>query len=349
MELPANGSEVTAAWLTQTLRDCNAINTASVTSLTVGVVDHKKGITGHLVRLQIDYDQEEADAPHSLIAKFSSPLPDVRAQFHLMGFYEREVRFYEQLAAFTPVRTPRCYFSNFNAESGFSILLLEDLAPARNGDSVKGCTLAEVTGVLEALASIHTRWWMNRKLEAIPWLQLKSMAAPEAMAAVFTEAWPSFLSKLSFPRTAAILRMGHWIAHSLDLAASVLFVKEPRTLIHNDIQGDNLFFDDNGQLSALVDWQLTTYARGAVDVAGLIRGQLDRTLRHQYERDLVQRYHHALVEGGVGDYPFEQCWEDYRLATVLEPARLASAVGLHRGLQLHPGAFWDVRFPRYIP
>ena len=62
MELPANGSEVTAAWLTQTLRDCNAINTASVTSLTVGVVDHKKGITGHLVRLQIDYDQEEADA-----------------------------------------------------------------------------------------------------------------------------------------------------------------------------------------------------------------------------------------------------------------------------------------------
>ena len=33
---------------------------------------------------------------------------------------------------------------------------------------VKGCTLAEVTGVLEALASIHTRWWMNRKLEAIP-------------------------------------------------------------------------------------------------------------------------------------------------------------------------------------
>ena len=40
----------------------------------------------------------------------------------------------------------------------------------------------------------------------------------------------------------------------------------------------------------------------------------------------MQRYHHALVEGGVGDYPFEQCWEDYRLATVLEPARLASAV-----------------------
>jgi hypothetical protein len=98
-----------------------------------------------------------------------------------------------------------------------------------------------------------------------------------------------------------------------------------------------------------VDWQLTTYARAVVDVASLIRGQLDRELRRQYERDLVQSYHHALVERGVSDYPLEECWEDYQLATVLGPARLASAVGLHPGLQAHPGAFWDVRFPRYIP
>ena len=129
----------------------------------------------------------------------------------------------------------------------------------------------------------------------------------------------------------------------------MLFVNGPRTLIHNDIQADNLFFDGDGRLFALVDWQLTTCARGVVDVASLIRGQLDRELRRQHERDLLQTYHYALVERGTSDYPLEECWEDYQLATVLEPARLASAVGLHSGLQRHPGAFWDARFPRLIP
>jgi hypothetical protein len=251
MRLPISGSEVTAAWLSWALRRCNAINTASVTSLSVKVVAGEKGITGQLVRLQIGYDRQEPDAPHSLIAKFSSPLPEARAELHLMGFYEREVRFYEQLAGSTPVRTPRCYFSHVDLKSGLSILLLEDLAET-NGDSVKSCTLTEVTGVLEALASVHARWWRSRSLEAKPWLHLKSMAAPDAWAAVFIKAWPSFLAKLSLPRTSAILGMGHWIEQQLDLAASVLFVREPRTLIHNDIQGDNLF--STSRASSLLWW-----------------------------------------------------------------------------------------------
>ena len=349
MEPPINGSEVTAEWLTWALRDGNAIKTASVSSLIVEVMGGEKGITGQLVRLQISYDRQEADAPRSLIAKFSAPLPESRAQLHSMGFYERELRFYEQLAAATPVRTPRCYFGHLDLESGFSILLLEDLAPAINGDSVRGCTLAEVRGVLQALALVHARWWRSLNLGAMPWLRLKSMVAPDAMAAVFAEAWPSFLAKLSLPVTPAILGMGDWIEQELDHAAGVLFVKEPRTLVHNDIQGDNLFFDRDGRLVAVVDWQLTTCARGVVDVASLIRGQLDRELRRKHERDLLQAYHHALVEGGVSGYPLGECWEDYQLATVLEPARLASAVGLHPGLQPHPGAFWDLRFPRHIP
>ena len=175
------------------------------------------------------------------------------------------------------------------------------------------------------------------------------MAAPDAMAVVFAVAWPFFLTKLSSPRTADILDMGDWIERGLEVAAKSLFVNEPRTLIHNDIQGDNLFFDGEGQLFALVDWQLTTYARGVIDVASLIRGQLDRELRRQYEPDLLQIYHNALVERGVEDYPLEECWEDYQLATVLAPARLASGVGLHPGLQPHQGAFWDVLFPRFMP
>ena len=348
MDVPSNGGEITTAWLTWALRSCKAVTTASVKSCTIEVVGAEKGITGELVRLGIGYDRDEPGAPGHLIAKFSSPLPEARALLQSMGFYEREVRFYQELAGSTPLRTPRCHFGHVDAASGLSMLLLEDLAPARNGDSVQTFSLGEVTRVLEALAALHAGWWRSSSVAAKRWLRLKAMAAPETMATVFAKSWPFFLDKLSVPHTPDILDAGRWILRELGHAADVLFLQEPRTLIHNDVQGDNLFFDDAGGIVALVDWQLTTCARPVVDVASLIRGQLDPGPRRQHEQDLVQAYHEALVQRGVTDYPLNQCWQEYQLATVLRPARLASAVGLHPGLQAHQGAFWDVIFPRLM-
>ena len=97
----------------------------------------------------------------------------------------------------------------------------------------------------------------------------------------------------------------------------------------------------------LIDWQMATYARCVIDVAGWIRGQLEPEIRRTTETQLLQLYHDALVANGVKDYTLEQCRADYRLATVLAPARLASAVGFSEGLQAHPGAFWDTLMPRY--
>jgi len=97
----------------------------------------------------------------------------------------------------------------------------------------------------------------------------------------------------------------------------------------------------------LIDWQMVTYARCVIDVAGWIRGQLEPEVRRISELQLLRLYHDALVASGVQGYTFEQCMADYRLATVLTPARLACAVGLSDGLQAHPGAFWDALLPRY--
>jgi len=349
VEVPTSTAEITAAWLTSVLRSRKVLNGAAVNSFTVELLGGEKGITGELVRLGLAYDRAEPDAPRRLIAKFSSPFPDVRAAVQSMGFYEREVQFYNQLAESTPVRTPRCYFGQVDQTSGLSLLLLEDLAPARSGGWVEGCSLAEVRRVLDALAALHARWWRSPDLATKPWLQLRAMVAPEALASVFAESWPSFLGKLSDPSNPDIGAMGRWIDRDLDRAANVLYSEEPRTLVHNDVQGDNLFFDDGDGSVAFVDWQLTTCGRAVVDVATLIRGQLDPPIRRQHERHLVQHYRDALVNHGVSDYPTEQCWEDYQLATVIMPSRIASAVGVHSGLQAHPGAFWDVVFPRYGP
>src|SRR5215218_3787125 len=48
----------------------------------------------------------------------------------------------------TPVPTPHCYYSHLDSETGFALLVLEDLARARNGKSIAGCSVDEVTRVL---------------------------------------------------------------------------------------------------------------------------------------------------------------------------------------------------------
>ena len=78
---------------------------------------------------------------------------------------------------------------------------------------------------------------------------------------------------------------------------------------------------------------MVTSARGVVDVAEWIRGQLDPKIRRAVEPDLIRTYHDALLAHGVQEYAIDQCLADYQLATVLAPARLACAVGLSDGLQ----------------
>jgi len=84
-----------------------------------------------------------------------------------------------------------------------------------------------------------------------------------------------------------------------------------------------------------------------IDVAGWIRGSLEPQVRRTAESGLLGLYHDALVANGVRGYTSSDFIADYRLATVLAPARLACAVGGSPGLSAHPGAFWDALFPRY--
>lgn len=304
-----------------------------------------RGMTGAMLRVHLSGDRPEL--PATVILKIPPAHPGSQAQLNAMGFFEREVGFYRQLSDQTPLHTPTCYRAEFDPETGHAFLLLEDLAPARNGDSVAAGTVEEVAAVLLALARMHSRWWQDVTLADHPWLGLRSMLAPSAVAEVFELSWPSFLRKLSISVDDEIVAMKAWISSGLNEAAATLFEFGPRTLVHNDIQGDNMFFPDDPDRSVVfIDWQLATYGRCVVDVSSAVRGSLEPEVRRSAETDLLRGYHEALVRAGVRDYSLAQCRADYDLAAVLAPARLATAVGLHPGMRAHSGAPWDTLFPR---
>src|SRR5215213_8826761 len=147
MQIPASPHDLTTDWLASVLGG-QGLEPDSIQSFDLELLGGEQGMTGQLVRLRIRYQHERPELPETLIVKFSAAEPGARAVISALGHYEREVRFYESLSARTPVPTPHCYYSHLDSETGFALLVLEDLARARNGKSIAGCSVDEVTRVL---------------------------------------------------------------------------------------------------------------------------------------------------------------------------------------------------------
>ena len=298
MEIPADVGDITPEWLTICLQRGGFVKRARVTSIDVRPVGFK-GMTGQISQLVITYDQNEPGPPSTVVAKFSAADPGVRAIVHSMGYYEREGRFYQELAAKSPVRTPRCYFCAVDLDSGASLLLLEDFSAMRNltWDSL---SVDEAELVVRDFAELHAAWWEHPQLKDSPWLQLKGFVSIEQAARLFRENWEPFLAKLSIPLTAEILEaLGRLLDRYLPAVYASVFSKSPLTLTHNDVQGENLFIaDDGGPSVVMIDWQLTTPGWGALDLSSLLVC-LHPEQRRSSEEQLFAPYHATLTKGGV--------------------------------------------------
>ena len=348
--IPVHPDDLTKEWLTRTLRNNGALTRAKVTGVRTELLGKDKGMAGQLARIHLDYDVVEEAGPRTLVTKFSPPDAQTRTRLHTMGFYEREVGFYEDLADHSPLRTPRCYFSAVDGEEGACLLILEDLEPARNGSWVAGCSLAEAELAIGAVAAFHARWWRHPYLTDKPWLELRGLTSIEQAPVFFQETWEPFLDKLGPRATAEIRQTGTWLTSYLGALYQYLYRKPPCTLVHNDYQADNLFFTAGGgdtMSVAVLDWQLVTHGRAVLDVAWFLGGNLDPVHRRDHEQRLLRSYHAGLVDNGAMQYTFEQCWDDYRLAMLLSFSRVASVVGLGAVPAEQEKGYCEMLIPRY--
>ncbi|MEO8286410.1 MAG: phosphotransferase [Chloroflexota bacterium] len=316
------------------------LNQTSVLSFTTEMLGPGKGMTGQLVRLSLVYSRPDAAGPRSLIAKFSAPNPQMRGPLHSMGFYEREMRFYEQIAPQSLLRTPRCYFSAVDPEEGLSLLLLEDLSYARNGSAVEDCSVADAELAVIGIASFHAQWWQHPLLDGQDWLEMRGFLAASQVQATFDLSWAPFLSIISDSLAEQIVPLSDDLHRHLGRISTYLYMDGPRTLIHNDYHAENLFFVGAGHDGsiAVVDWQVATLGRGVIDVARFLGGNLHPNARREHDLRLLRSYHKILLENGVSNYSFEQCWYEYRLAMLLPLGLIAMVMGLAARVTAGPDA-----------
>jgi hypothetical protein len=92
----------------------------------------------------------------------------------------------------------------------------------------------------------------------------------------------------------------------------------PRTLCHGDLRLDNVFFGKRTDQHSLVfvDWQIAMRGRGPYDLAYCFSQSMEPAGRKANEERLLRDYHQRLRAAGVTGYSWEQCWDDYRAATL---------------------------------
>ena len=315
LKIPSGPQELTPEWLTDALRATGTIKSAKVTSfdmqpdIAAGV-----GFMGVLAQVSPHYDRPEEGAPQSLIAKFPAPAPENRQVAEALHFYENETNFYERIADEVELRTPRSYYGAFDSQSGDFVLLLEDLAPARVGDQVAGCSSEQAELALRELAKFHATWWESPRLAELDWLPFTNEAyRAQAAEDNYQQAWGPFVENFGSQVPPSILEIGEKFQTKV-IALMNQLAESPRTIMHGDYRLDNLFFatPEGGDPLAVVDWQIMSRGRGAFDVAYFMTGTLRPEERKAKEMDLLRMYHGILTERGVRGYDFDQFFQDYR-------------------------------------
>jgi len=316
-ELPLTSDEITAEWLNRALSDAGVLNGATIGSFEREVIGGDVGFVGELSRITLRYDEPVAGVPVSLIAKLPTQIEAVRNISLAFGFYEREVRFYQDLAEHIGVRTPRCYLSAMEPASGRFVLLLEDLAPGRGGDQLASCALDEAKLILGEVAKLHAQWWNSPRFAEFPWLPtIDDPLLTQVLSVVYQQSWPFFVEQFAGQLPDAIFDIGERFGKSFTTLVDSLKPR-PSTLVHTDFRLDNMFFDlADGSPFALIDWQLVQRGLGTGDVAYFLAGNFPIDIRRGHQTDLLHIYHDALLSHGVTDYDFEECLEDYRRAAL---------------------------------
>jgi hypothetical protein len=251
--------------------------------------------------------------PGTLLAKL--PAADPAAREMLAGAYRGEVTFYADLADTVAVRVPSCLHAAMREGTGEFTLLLEDLAPAVQGDQLAGCTVDQARAAAVNLAGLHGPRWCDPALEQVPGLTRNGPDDAALLAELYGPATEIFVEGMGdriSDDDAATLRACVGVAESWALGRAERFA-----LVHGDYRLDNLMF--TGDEVWALDWQTLSLALPARDLAYLLGTSLVVDDRRACDQDLVADYHRALVDHGVASYALEECWEDYRYAMVQGP------------------------------
>ncbi|MFV0310000.1 MAG: phosphotransferase family protein [Desertimonas sp.] len=253
---------------------------------------------------------EGDDTPPTVIAKVPSADEVSRTASKMTRTYEIEASFYRDLANGLAVRSPHCFYADHDPETDAYVVMLEDVAPAEQGDQIAGLDEPTIVAAIDELAHLHGARWGDPRLAELGWLVRNSpenIAGTAALmggcAGPFLERYRPRLAPESVAATERIMPcIGEYLAQRTG----------PQTVVHGDFRADNLLV--GGERVVVVDWQTVGLGPPAGDLAYLLGTSLLPEDRRRLERELIGRYLDGVRAHG-GEVDGDWLWTEYRKAS----------------------------------
>lgn len=332
-DFPRTGEEITPAWLSSVLG-------ASVRGFDVAFLD--SGIVSDAFRLHaITYDGEPGDAPSSVVVKLASRVQELRASAMMGDVYAKELNFYQCLAAQVPLAVPKIHacFSDGSNGSEFFIIVMEDLTSHSQVFDVVDDPPNEAWArrIAGEAAALHARFWESEttRLPLIGRDDRHYVFGLHALSAMGQSTWPMYRALWAQMYGRDIFDDDAWkpVAALTELlcgpkgpaihdAIYAILSSRPRTVLHGDMRGDNIFRRlptagaraDDGALT-FIDWQLVHAGPPGPEFTQAWQHSLEPADRRK-EREMLKEYHETLIalNPAAALYTYDMLLEDYILS-----------------------------------
>ena len=310
--IPSTVSDISPVWLNTVLpKEFGEIVQIDWVDVGEGV-----GILGEVSRLVLKYGQGHT-GPKTLIAKCQSHAEENISLCVSMGYYSRDVNFYNQCQDNFPVPTPHSFFSDIHEDGTPFTILLEEISNAGVMDQTSGAGIQETASVFSLLAKLHAHYWETEELYALDWLPpmnnamyKTSQTLAKTLIDKFKDQWSM---RVDTETLEAIEEFIPRYPEFLDWAVSC----GNQTFIHNDARCENYMFNQDGSIT-MIDFQYCTRFWGAWDISNWLSASMKIEDRKEHGHELVNHYHNELVDNGVENYSLDHCWHDLKASLVVQ-------------------------------
>ena len=276
--------DLTADWLTA------AIGAGTVERFSTARIG--TGQMSECYRVAITY-ADGAAGPDSVVLKVAATDPASRQTGLALGLYEREVRFYTDIAPGIDGPVAPCYSSAYDGETGVFHLLLGDADPAVVGDEIRGATVEQAMLAMTELGRLHAPLLGRTSMADVEWLNRDS----PMNQALIAQLYAGFVDRYSDDIAPAHREVCERLVGGFDeYLAREAAADRVHGLVHGDYRLDNMLFGQQGADRPLtvVDWQTVTWGPATTDVAYFLGCALADDVRRDNYDALLGAYHDAL-------------------------------------------------------
>lgn len=267
----------------------------------------KNSFTSNIFLIEIQYITNSEKHNKTVFLKNSNS--DARNTYHDLCI--NEVDFYKNIKKYPNVDVlPNCYYEEYNENTGQTVLVLEDLSKDYFSIPIADIKLEDILSCCSTLSKFHSVFWNNNDLSERNSNHHKTVSESKKMISTFFDDNLHLIPCKWFENINAAYKI------YVELLTDEYYRKQKTnniTLLNGDAHISNFMFSKKpNKQPKMVDFQFQKIGIGCLDLAHLTRKTTAVCKNKQDHEGVVRRYHDSLIEYGIKNYTYEQCFYDYQ-------------------------------------